>query len=92
MQFNLLRWLDASPAHYWLVAWITFGFAVVLFLLGFGHLDRHPGIGARRKLVEHFLADPPDHARPQPLARSGSAFLARGQTALSRLSSQRSSS
>src|SRR5437763_13561985 len=33
MLFNLLSWLDASPAHYWLVAWITFGFAVVLALM-----------------------------------------------------------
>src|SRR5437764_13920847 len=33
MLFNLLSWLDASPAHYWLVACLTFGFAVVLALM-----------------------------------------------------------
>src|SRR5436853_7825623 len=33
MQFNLLSWLDASPAHYWLVAWSAFGFTAVLALV-----------------------------------------------------------
>ena len=40
---------------------------VVLLHLGLGHLDRHADVGAGRKLVEHFLADPADHAGPQPL-------------------------
>ena len=39
----------------------------MLLHLGLGHLDRHADVGARRKLVEHFLANPPDHAGPQPL-------------------------
>src|SRR6266480_1495969 len=33
MLFNLLRWLDASPAHYWSVAWTTFGCVLVLAFL-----------------------------------------------------------
>lgn len=33
MLFNLLRWLDASPAHYWLVAWSAFGSVVALALV-----------------------------------------------------------
>src|SRR5256885_6865729 len=33
MLFNLLKWLDASPAHYWTVAWAAFGGVVVLALL-----------------------------------------------------------
>ena len=41
---------------------------VVLLHLGRRHLDRHADVGARRKLVEHLLANPPDHAGPQPLA------------------------
>jgi len=33
MLVNLLTWLDASPAHYWIVAWITFcGFAAIALL------------------------------------------------------------
>jgi hypothetical protein len=34
MLFNLLRWLDASPSHYWSVAWTAFGCVLVLALLG----------------------------------------------------------
>ena len=33
MLFNLLRWLDASPAHYWLVAWTAFGCVLALALV-----------------------------------------------------------
>jgi hypothetical protein len=33
MLFNLLRWLDASPARYWTVAWAAFGGVVALALL-----------------------------------------------------------
>jgi hypothetical protein len=28
MLFNLLKWLDASPAHYWTVVWAAFGCVV----------------------------------------------------------------
>jgi hypothetical protein len=33
MLFNLLKWLDASPAHYWLVAWTAFGCVLALAFL-----------------------------------------------------------
>jgi len=35
--FNLLTWLDASPAHYWLVAWSAFGFVAAFALVTFYH-------------------------------------------------------
>ena len=40
----------------------------MLFHLRLGHLDRHAGVGPRRKLVEHVLANPAHHAVPQPVA------------------------
>jgi len=33
MLFNLLRWLDASPTHYWLVAWSAFALVAALSLI-----------------------------------------------------------
>ena len=35
MFFNLLKWLDSSPGHYWVVAWPVFGVVVALALLAF---------------------------------------------------------
>jgi hypothetical protein len=35
MLFNLLRWLDASPTHYWLVAWSAFTLVAALSLIAF---------------------------------------------------------
>ena len=35
MFFNLLKWLDSSPGHYWVVAWSVFGIVVALALLAF---------------------------------------------------------
>ena len=32
MLFNLLRWLDASPAHYWLVAWSAADIRAVIII------------------------------------------------------------
>ncbi len=40
----------------------------VLVHLLLGHLDRHAGVGSRRKLIEHVLPNPPHHAMPQPVA------------------------
>ena len=42
MLFNLLRWLDASPAHYWLVAWSAFALVAALGLIAFV-FDRERG-------------------------------------------------
>lgn len=33
MFFNLLTWLDSSPAHYWSVAWTAFGSVLAMALL-----------------------------------------------------------
>ncbi len=41
---------------------------VVLLLLRLGHLDRDAGVGPGRELVEDVLADPADHAAPEPVA------------------------
>ena len=41
---------------------------VMLLDLGRCHLDRHADVGARWELVEHLLANPPDHAGLKPLA------------------------
>jgi len=35
MLFNLMRWLDASPAHYWLAAWSAFALVAALSLIAF---------------------------------------------------------
>jgi len=35
MLFNLLRWLDASPTHYWSVAWSAFALVAALSLFAF---------------------------------------------------------
>ena len=35
MFFNLLTWLDSSPAHYWIVAWSSFAICAALALSAF---------------------------------------------------------
>jgi hypothetical protein len=35
MLFNVLRWLDASSAHYWSVAWSAFALVAALSLIAF---------------------------------------------------------
>ena len=47
------------------IGWLS---VVVRFHLLLGHLDRHPGVGPGRELVEHVLANAAHHAVPQPVA------------------------
>ena len=49
----------------WAIGWLS---ASCSSICGRGHLDRHADVGPRRELVEHLLADPADHAGPEPLA------------------------
>ena len=55
----------ATSARATTIGWIS---ASCCCQLRLGHLDRHAGVGPRRELVEHVLADPADHAVPQPVA------------------------
>ncbi len=81
MPLEMIRWVVSNCISLRNSAWVSGRLSdratscgnrlvqiVVRGHLLFGHLDRHAGVGSRRKLVEHVLADPAHHAVPEPVA------------------------